>query len=1143
MDRASFVHLHVHSEYSLLESAARIRPLVRRAKELGMHALAITDSQAMYGIIPFYKVCLEEGVKPILGVQVQVADRPAGGEWSREEKGHTLVLLAENMTGYRNIMRLLSHAHMEGRHRPLLAKDRLHGYTDGIIALSGAQDGEIGMLLRAGQIERAVEIAETYALLFGKENFFLEIQDHLLEEQKVVNQRTTDMGRMLGLPLVATNNVRYLKEEDASVFDVLLCIREGKTIEDTERTKYPTHEYYLKSAKEMNELFIFLPEALENTVRIADRCNVELPLGDSILPYFPVPDGQTATDYLRQICDEGLVMRYGKEASSEVRERLDYELGVIARMGFSDYFLIVWDFIRYAREQGIAVGPGRGSAAGSLVAYVLQITNIDPVKYKLLFERFLNPERVSMPDIDIDFSYERRDEVIDYVVRKYGRERVAQIITFGTMAARAAVRDVGRALDTPLSVVDRIAKMIPAELGITLDRALAKSKSLRQATEENPQVEKLLTAARAVEGLPRHASTHAAGVVISRDPLTEYVPIQQGHDGHGLTQYAMEALEEVGLLKMDFLGLKNLTLLERAIKLIRQEEGQEIDLATLPLDDARTYRMLSEADTAGVFQLESSGMRHVLREVKPSVFEDIVAVLALFRPGPMEFIPDFAAAKHGKKKVEYMHPVLEPILQDTYGFILYQEQIMQIASTVAGFTLGEADILRRAVSKKKRDLLQEQREKFVAGALAQGYDAMLANQLYDMIVRFADYGFNRSHSAAYAMIAYHMAYLKANHPVAFLASLLTMAQGSTEKIAEYIEECKRRSISVLGPNVNCSEVDFTVEGGSIRFGLAAIKNVGVQAIRRILEEREEKPFTGLADFCLRIDQRVCNRRVLEALIKSGAMDDFSSNRAALLAALDETMEWAQRMRKLNEGEQIDFFTQESSSAEKAPEIPEGIADFAQKEKLLQEKELLGLYLSGHPLDNYRGVCERLSFLPLGQLREMQDKQSIRLAGMVVGVRSIMTRHGQPMAFVQLEDQTSRVEVVVFPGVYHHASQLLEKGRLLAVEGKANHQGEEVKCIADRIKDIAKLDQPELQTGSSPVMFVKIEAEMEADLEKMQYLQQILRDDSGKSPVILYYAATRKSVQLAPEYNTSATNEIISKIEKITGKGHVIIKNR
>lgn len=1151
MKTASFVHLHVHSEYSLLESAARIWPLVHRAKELGMEALAVTDSSAMYGAIPFYKACKAEGIKPILGTQLQIKDETKEDGQVHGQKGFSLILLAETLEGYRNIMRLLSRAHAEGVYHPVLAKEALHGCTEGIIALSGAQDGEIGSLLRAGKMDKAKEVAEEYRALFGSEHFFLEIQDHLLEEQRLVNQRTVDLSRATGIPLVATNNVRYLREEDADILDILLCIGEGKKIDDTERT-YQTKEYYLKSAEEMSERFIFLPEAIENTVRIARRCQVELPLGETILPRFPLPDGQTAEEYLQKVCEDGLRLRYGNDANEEVRERLAYELSVINRMGFADYFLIVWDFIRYARERGIAVGPGRGSAAGSLVAYVLQITNIDPVKYNLLFERFLNPERISMPDIDVDFSYERRDEVINYVVKKYGADRVAQIITFGTMAARAAVRDVGRALDIPLRDVDRIAKLIPAEPGITLDRALKRSKALCQAVTNNPQTKKLIELARAVEGLPRHVSTHAAGVVISRDPLTEHVPLQQGHDGHALTQYTMEALEDVGLLKMDFLGLKNLTLLEQAIRLIKEQEGISIDLAAIPLDDTRTYRMLAEADTAGVFQLESGGMRRVLREVKPSKFEDIVAVLALFRPGPMEFISDFVAAKHGRREVTYLHPVLEPILKETYGFILYQEQIMQIASKVAGFTLGEADILRRAVSKKKRELLQEQRKKFVDGALKQGYDDKLANQLYDMIVRFADYGFNRSHSAAYAMIAYHMAYIKANHPVAFFAALLTMAQGNMDKVAEYVDECKKRSIPVLGPDVNRSETDFTVEDGSIRFGLGAIKNVGVQAIRRILEERAKRPFVDLADFCMRVDQRVCNRRVLEALIKSGAMDSFPGHRAALLAALDRVIEWAQRARRKEE-EQIGFLVKPEQHNEEVlmvPDVSINTPEFGYEEKLLQEKELLGLYISGHPLDEYREVCEHFSFLPLHRLKEKREKQPVRLAGMVCAVRNITTRQGQPMAFVQLEDQTSRVEMVVFPGVYHHAMPLLQRGKLLAVEGKANRQGNEVKCIAERIKELTEIaytfthsDIPREAFESPPMVFIKIEEAVESDVVKLQNLQQILRAERGMSPVILYYAGKRHSVQLTEEYNITPKSDTIRKIEKIIGEGMVIIKKR
>jgi DNA polymerase III subunit alpha len=750
-----------------------------------------------------------------------------------------------------------------------------------------------------------------------------------------------------------------------------------------------------------------------------------------------------------------------------------------------------------------------------------------------------------MPDIDVDFSYDRRDEVIAYVVNKYGTDRVAQIITFGTMAARAAVRDVGRVLGVSPQIVDRVAKMIPSEPGITLEKAVRKNTQLQQAVEENPQVEKLMQLARAVEGLPRHASTHAAGVIISREPLTHYVPLQQGHENHALTQYSMESLEDVGLLKMDFLGLRNLTLLEYAVRMIEEQEGKRIDLSRLPLDDERTYRMLADADTSGVFQLESSGMRHVLREVRPSGFEDIVAVLALFRPGPMEFIPEFAATKHGKKQITYLHPVLEPILKDTYGFILYQEQIMQIASSVAGFTLGEADILRRAVSKKKKELLQEQRDKFIAGSLRQGYDKNLSNRLYDLIVRFADYGFNRSHSAAYGLIAYQMAYLKANHPVSFMASLLAISQGSIDKTAEYVEECKRRSIPVLPPDVNCSSVHFTVEGDSIRFGLGAIKNVGIQAVRAIVEERRRKPFKDLYDFCLRIDQRICNKRVLEALVLSGAMDSFPGHRAAFLAGLDEALSWSQKMRREKEQSQLGLFGENQEGANSAPVLSSAVQPFQQKEMLEQERELLGFHLSGHPMDEYAQVCRHPSVTPLHRLGEMKDKQDVRLIGMVSAVRSISTKKGQPMAFVQLEDKMSNAEIVVFPGVYGQAAHLLKKGRLLVIEGKADCQGEDVKCIADRIKDINELKPLPVEEGSSDSrrnVFIKIEKRIEENSRQLGVLQNILLRAPGVCPVILYYASKKQYVRLSADHSIEPNAEMVRKIEEIVGSGQIIVKS-
>jgi DNA polymerase III subunit alpha len=1154
----SFVHLRVYSEYSLLESAARIEPLVKRAKGMGMTALALTDKSVMYGAIPFYQACRREGIKPVLGLEISVTNAPSLVRVpTREEAIFQLVLLAETLEGYRNLMRLASAAQLDGGdYRPRVTKEHLRRYAKGLIALSAAGDGEIGRLLLDGREEEARLAAAKFVEIYGRDSFFLEIQDHLLEDQKLLNQRMASLGRAAGISLAATNSVRYVDREQSETYEVLLCIGQGKTIDDPERERPKTREYSFKSPSEMSDLFAFTPEAIQNTVRIAERCTVELPLGSPILPRFPIKE-KRADEYLRERCYDGLKSRYGEQISAAHEERLDYELGVIERMGFSDYFLIVWDFICYAREKGIAVGPGRGSAAGSLVAYVLYITDIDPLKYKLLFERFLNPERISMPDIDIDFSYDRRDEVIAYVVNKYGTDRVAQIITFGTMAARAAIRDVGRVLNMAPAVVGRIAKLIPAEPGMTLDKAVKKSAELRQILEQNMQAEKLFRLARAVEGMPRHASTHAAGIVISRDSLTEHVPLQEGHDGHSLTQYSMEQLEEIGLLKMDFLGLRNLTLLEHAVELVLEQEGKQISLQDIPLDDAPTYRLLSEADTTGVFQLESGGMRHVLRIVKPSIFEDIVAVLALFRPGPMEFIPDFAAAKHGKRRVEYLHPILEPILKDTYGYILYQEQIMQIASAVAGFTLGEADILRRAVSKKKKELLAEQREKFVAGCLNQGHDEALGNQLYDWIVRFADYGFNRSHSAAYGVLSYRMAYIKANHPLSFMAALLTMVMGSADKTAEYVEECRRKSIAVLAPDINKSQVAFTVENGAIRFGLGAVKNVGVQAVRHLIEERKNGPFTSLPDMCLRIDARVVNRRVLESLILCGALDSLPGHRAAFLASLDQLTDWAGRVKKEKAENQIVLFQGESKNA-LPPEIMGFLTPYTKGELLEQERELLGMYLSGHPLEPYTGLLEHPSITPIHLVRESKQNQAIRIAGLIAEAKRITTKKGEPMAFLTLEDKHARIEVVAFPRVFESGMALIKKDKFVIIEGRVDRQNGEndIKFIANRLFDGDGEGMPHTsmkqQTSPVPdtvsknpeqVVYIKVERELEEDVDGLTELKGILLQTEGNSPVMLYYAASKRTVQLKEDYCISPNGEIVRKIEKIVGSGGIIIKNR
>ncbi|WP_208920136.1 DNA polymerase III subunit alpha [Paenibacillus uliginis] len=1077
---STFVHLHVHSEYSLLDGAARIEDLVREAAALGMKSLALTDHGVMYGAVPFYKSCQKHGIKPIIGCEAYITAGSRKERGSRKDQPiYHLILLAKNETGYRNLMKLCSIGHLEGYHyRPRIDMEALASHHEGIICLSACLGGEVPQHLLHGREAEAKAAALRYKAVFG-DDYYLELQDHGLPEQKRVNPQLIALSRELGIPLAATNDVHYLTSADAEVQDVLICIGTGKTVEDEDRLRIPTSQLYLKSEDEMKRLFPHVLEAVDNTAAIAEQCNLELEFGRSILPeYRPLPEGMDAASYLRQLCGAGLRERYegterftSADNRAELERRLDYELNIIESMGFSDYFLIVWDFIAYAHKQGIAVGPGRGSSAGSLVAYTLCITNVDPIKYNLLFERFLNPERVTMPDIDIDFSDERRDEVIDYVVHKYGREHVAQIITFGTMAARAAVRDVGRALNVPYGDVDRAAKLIPNHLGISISRALKESPGLKEQYDTKPKVRELLDMALKVEGMPRHASTHAAGVVISRDPLTDAVPLQEGSEKTALTQYSMEHLESIGLLKMDFLGLRTLSIIERTMRWIGEAAP---DFEKVSDDDPGTYQMLGRGETTGVFQLESAGMRRVLKDLKPSAFEDIVSVLALYRPGPMEFIPKYIQAKHGMIEPEYPHPDLIPILGDTYGIIVYQEQIMQIASAMAGFSLGEADLLRRAVSKKKREVLDRERGHFVSGSLKQNYNEEDANRVYDMIVRFADYGFPRAHAAAYGVLAFQTAYLKAHYPVQFMASMLTAVMGSHRKVAEYVLESHRMNINVMPPDVNESRALFTpvsgrsgsdsdednlaTEGrnGGIRFGLAAIKNVGTQAVENIVQIREDKPFESLLDFCRRVDLRVCNKRVIESLIQAGAFDTLPGHRSQLIAMLDETVEAAVKWRKEREDLQIQLFdfVETTNWDIEYPDIP----PYSAGQQLELERELLGMYLSGHPLDDYDLLLEKSGADRLMDLTEAPDDTVVTVAGMVVSLKTITTKQGKAMAFMEWEDQIERCEVVLFPEVWKRSAQLIEKGALLALRAKVQQQDEGFKLLAE---ELAPLEEERL----------------------------------------------------------------------------------
>ncbi|KGE16280.1 DNA polymerase III subunit alpha [Paenibacillus wynnii] len=1061
-----FVHLHVHSEYSLLDGAARITDLVRRADEYGMKSLALTDHGVMYGAIPFYKACKEKGIKPIIGCEAYLTAGSRRERGSRKDQPiYHLILLVKNETGYKNLMKLISIGHLEGQHyKPRIDMEVLTSHSEGIICLSACLGGEVPQHLLHGRDEEARKAALRYKAIF-RDDFYLELQDHGMPEQKRVNPKLIALSADCGIPLVATNDVHYLAREDAEVQDVLICIGTGKTVDDEERFKIGTDQLFMKSGQEMAALFPHVPQALENSLIIAEKCNLELEFGKHILPaYAPLPEGMDSSAYLRELCQQGLEERYSDtprwaspEQKQDAEKRLAYELDVIENMGFSDYFLIVWDFIAYCHRQGIATGPGRGSSAGSLTAYSLRITDVDPLKYNLLFERFLNPQRITMPDIDIDFSDERREEVIAYVVNKYGVEHVAQIITFGTLAARAAVRDVGRAMNLPYGEVDKAAKLIPGQLGISIARALESTPELKALYDGYPKTRALLDMAMKVEGMPRHASTHAAGVVISKGPLTDAVPLQEGNESTALTQYSMEHLESVGLLKMDFLGLRTLSIIERCMNWIREMTGETPDFRKIPDNDTETYDMLGAGETTGVFQLESAGVRRVLKDMKPNVFEDIISVLALYRPGPMEFIPKYIQGKHGQVEVEYPHPDLKPILSDTYGIIVYQEQIMQIASLMAGFSLGEADLLRRAVSKKKRETLDKERSHFVEGSLKQGYGERDANAVYDMIVRFADYGFPRAHAAAYGILSFQTAYLKAHYPVQFMSSMLTAVMGTHRKVAEYVLECRRMGILVLPPDVNDSRVLFTPvtgeDAGHIRFGLAAVKNVGTLAVENIMKVRQERPFDSLLDFCRRVDLRVCNKRVIESLLQSGAFDRLPGHRAQLLAMLDETVDAAVKWRKERDELQIQLFDDlvETPNWEiRYPDIPK----FTGAQQLEMERELLGLYLSGHPLDDTADLLEEMGLQRLMDLGEVPDESQTVTAGMVVSIKEITTKAGKSMAFVEWEDQIERCEVVLFPEVWKRSRGLIEKGALLALRAKVQQGDEGFKLLAEEVAPIA-----------------------------------------------------------------------------------------
>ncbi len=1131
-----FVHLHVHTEYSLLDGAARIPKTVQKAAELGMPALAITDHGTMFGVVDFYKECKNAGIKPILGCEVYVAPRTIADRTPKvDDNLYHLVLLAENEEGYKNLLQMVSIAFTEGfYYKPRVDKHLLKKYSKGLIALSGCIAGEVANYCIKNNMEEAKKKAVEYLDIFGPGNFFLELQDHGFEEQRTANKGLLQIHKDLDIPLVITNDVHYTDRDHSEMQDVLLCIQMGKTVDDPSRMKFQSQELYLKSREEISMLFGELQDAMDNTMAIAERCNVELEFGTLHLPDFAVPEQHSVDSYLEELCLNGIGWRYG-EMTAEIKERLYFELGVIKQMGYSEYFLIVWDFIHFSRQNNIPVGPGRGSAAGSIVAYVLGITNIDPLRYDLLFERFLNPERVSMPDIDIDFCIERRAEVINYTANKYGADKVAQIATFGTMAAKGAVRDVGRALGMSYGDVDKVAKLIPTELKMTIAKALDETPELKQLYDQDEQVKRLIDMAVLLEGMPRHASTHAAGIVITKDPLTHYVPLYKAAEGPLTTQFAKDQVEELGLLKMDMLGLRTLTVIADAIRLIKESSGEIVDIDEVPLDDPKTFDLLVRGEGVGVFQLESSGMRNLLRDLKPEVFDDLIALVALYRPGPLGsgMVEDFIKSKHGEKTVEYLHPILEPILKDTYGVILYQEQVMRIASDMGGFTLGEADLLRRAMGKKKPEIIANLKAQFIEGAAKNNIDESISKQIFELMEYFAGYGFNKSHSAAYAMVSYHTAYLKANYPVAFMAALLTSMNDNTDKIAAYIEECRRSKIKVFPPDVNESEEFFSVSGNNIRFGMAAIKNVGLAAVQKIIEERKKNGvYKNFAEFCRRQDTKYFNKRMLENLIKGGAFDSLNHRRSQLLASVETGLGLAQQAHRDKSAGQLSLLDFWGGDTEETPMIDlPNIDEFPKSQLLAQEKEALGLYISGHPLEEYRKSIRLHATGTISELNEMEQVNQATVGGMISTVKRITTKNGDPMAFAGLEDLTGTMEVVIFPHTYQKYAQLLVTDKAVLIQGKIDRNSDSVKILAESIN--------ELKRNVSGELYLKIE---NTDKSFLQQVQRVLKNFPGHTPVFLYFPKQNKMAKTNNDFWVDLNQPVVEELKQVLGATRVSFKH-
>jgi DNA polymerase-3 subunit alpha len=1128
---ASFVHLHNHSDYSLLDGACRIDRLVDKAKRFGMPAIALTDHGNLHGAVEFYDKARAGGVKPILGCEVYVA------HGARTEKGSTgtgkaaydhLLLLVRNRDGYRNLMKLSSAGYLEGFHyKPRVDKELLAKHAEGLICLSACLRGEIPQLLVAGEVDRAREAAEWYRSLYGRDSYYFEIQDHGIPDERVVVRELLRLGADMGIPVVATNDCHYIEKEDAEAHEVLLCIQTGKTMKEADRFRFTTQELYLKSPEEMAVLFAEAPEALANTLRVEEQVDFTMDTERVQLPGFPLPPEFTGEEeYLRALCEEGLRRRYDA-ITDEMRTRLDYELRTICQVGYARYFLIVRDFTHYARTNGVAVGPGRGSAAGSLVSYVLGITDIDPLRFNLLFERFLNPERVSMPDIDIDFAYESRQKVIDYVIGKYGRESVSQIITFGTMAARAVVRDVGRALGMTFAEVDRVAKLVPPDVGMTLPRALESVPELRGLAQQDETYAKLIRCALALEGLARHASTHAAGVLIAPGNLTDFVPMYKSGKGDVTTQFEMKALERIGLLKMDFLGLRTLTVLEDAVRLAAESGAEPVDLNAVPLDDVRTFELLGKAQTVGVFQLESSGMRDLLRKLQPDTFEDIIAVNAIFRPGPIQsgMIDDFVKRKHGRQKVTYMHPLLEPILKNTYGVILYQDQVMQIANRLAGFTLGQADLLRRAMGKKMPEEMKKMKSLFLEGCAKNRIPAKKAEDLFDLMEKFAGYGFVRSHSAAYAMLSYQTAYLKAHVPVAFLAASMTSEIGDTDRVVILVEEARHLGVPILPPDVNASRGQFILEGDAIRFGLTAVKNVGQGSVDAIVLAREAGgPFASIHDLCRRVDVRAINKRVLESLVAAGACDGLGGDRAQLCEAVGDAIARAQDAARRANQEQVALFGAEHAIEAPEPPLP-SVPAWPLLERLRREREVLGFYLSDHPLAPWRDIVRARATADTGRLRELGEGREVTLVVMVSSIKSISDRNGRPMAFVMLEDFAGTVEGTVFADAYERNRAALTQGAVLEVRGRIHVRDEDAaKMVLQSLRALAAPDPASERA-------VHIDLGGGGEDAPLEWVRDLLSRHPGESPVYFHL----KPATGAPPTSIRARRLLVRPSEELLGE--------